>query len=98
MMNEWNDWCFRPRFCTCKVILGRGQLGLMMFKIMLIVVMMIIIMISTTTIMITKIMLNLLLYIAEEGPIWGGGGDVSVCVCVCNHADLDHNEASIWLR
>ena len=24
-----NDWCFRPRCCTCKAILGRGQPGLM---------------------------------------------------------------------
>ena len=24
-----NEWCFRARFCTCKVILGWGQLGLM---------------------------------------------------------------------
>ena len=22
---KWNEWCFRPRFCTCKAILGRGH-------------------------------------------------------------------------
>ena len=26
---DTNDWCFRPRFCTCKAILGWGQPGLM---------------------------------------------------------------------
>ena len=27
---KWmNEWCFRPRFCTCKTILGWGQPGLM---------------------------------------------------------------------
>ena len=26
---RWNDWCFRPRFCTCKAILVRVQHGLM---------------------------------------------------------------------
>ena len=26
---EWNDWRFRPRFCTCKAILVRGQPELM---------------------------------------------------------------------
>ena len=26
---KWNDWCFRPRLCTCKAILGRGQPALM---------------------------------------------------------------------
>ena len=26
---KWIEWCFKPRFCTCKTILGRGQLGLM---------------------------------------------------------------------
>ena len=25
----FNEWCVRPWFCTCKVILGRGQPGLM---------------------------------------------------------------------
>ena len=24
-----NEWCFRPRFCTCKAILDHGQPGLM---------------------------------------------------------------------
>ena len=24
-----NEWCFKPRFCTCKAILGRGQPGVM---------------------------------------------------------------------
>ena len=24
---KWNEWCFRPRFCTCKAILGRCNLG-----------------------------------------------------------------------
>ena len=30
--NAWThdyEWCFRPRFCTCKALLGRGQPGLM---------------------------------------------------------------------
>ena len=27
--DKWNDWCFRPRFCNCKAILGWGQPGLM---------------------------------------------------------------------
>ena len=27
--NERNEWCFRPRFCSYKAILGRGQPGLM---------------------------------------------------------------------
>ena len=22
---KWNEWCFRPQFCTCKAILGLGQ-------------------------------------------------------------------------
>ena len=27
---QWmNDWCFRPRFCTCKAIQGQGKPGLM---------------------------------------------------------------------
>ena len=26
---KWNELCFRPRFCTCKAILYRGQPGLM---------------------------------------------------------------------
>ena len=25
---KYQKWCFRPRFCTCKTILGRGQPGL----------------------------------------------------------------------
>ena len=30
ILNEWmNDGCFRPWFCTCKAILGRGQPRLM---------------------------------------------------------------------
>ena len=24
---KWNDWCFRPRFCTVKAILGQRQPG-----------------------------------------------------------------------
>ena len=27
-IQTWNDWCFRPRFCTCKAILGWEQPGL----------------------------------------------------------------------
>ena len=26
---NWNNWCFRPRYCTCKAVLDRGQPGLM---------------------------------------------------------------------
>ena len=26
LSNKWNDWCFMPLFCTCKAILGRGNL------------------------------------------------------------------------
>ena len=22
---KWNEWCFRPQFCICKAIVGRGQ-------------------------------------------------------------------------
>ena len=29
MIWKWPDWCFRPRFCTCKAILGRAQPGRM---------------------------------------------------------------------
>ena len=28
-VSKWNEWSFKPRFCTCNTILGKGQPGVL---------------------------------------------------------------------